>query len=199
MALPVCSQSLVVQGLTKAAADLPFPMRGIGTDNDRAFVTVFDYCCGRGLELTRSRAYKKNDQAWVEQKNGSFVRRLVGYGRLSGVPATHALAELYAVSRLYLNFFQPSFKLKAKRRDARPTTRPRRLVTTCWHWKRLTQRSNPRGYALRSPESRGIASGCPSRPMCVGRSRGSRRGRRMRTGATSSHLFGKPHNSVAEW
>ena len=42
---------------------------------------------------TRSRAYKKNDQAWVEQKNGSIVRRLVGYGRLSGVEATKALAK----------------------------------------------------------------------------------------------------------
>ena len=64
-----------------------------------------------------SRAYKKNDQAWVEQKNGSVVRRLVGYGRLSGVEATKALAELYASSRLYINFFQPSFKLKSKTRD----------------------------------------------------------------------------------
>lgn len=119
VALPVRNQSLVVQGLAKAANDLPFPMRGIDTDNDSAFMnqTVFDYCVAQHLELTRSRAYKKNDQAWVEQKNGSIVRRLVGYGRLSGVPATQALAELYAVSRLYINFFQPSFKLKSKRRD----------------------------------------------------------------------------------
>jgi hypothetical protein len=66
---------------------------------------------------TRSRAYKKNDQAWVEQKNGAIVRRLVGYGRLSGAEATKALAQLYASSRLYINFFQPSFKLKSKTRD----------------------------------------------------------------------------------
>ena len=66
---------------------------------------------------TRSRAYKKNDQAWVEQKNGSIVRRLVGYGRLSGVEATKALATLYASTRLYVNFFQPSFQLKSKTRD----------------------------------------------------------------------------------
>ena len=65
---------------------------------------------------THSRAYKKNDQAWVEQKNGSIVRRLVGYGRLSGVGAK-ALATLYASSRLYVNFFRPSFKLKSKTRD----------------------------------------------------------------------------------
>ena len=79
--------------------------------------SVFDYCKGHGLEQTRSRAYKKNDQAWVEQKNGAVVRRLVGYGRLSGIDATTALATLYASSRLYINFFQPSFKLKSKTRD----------------------------------------------------------------------------------
>ena len=69
------------------------------------------------LEQTRSRAYKKNDQAWVEQKNGAIVRRLVGYGRLSWLAATQALAQLYAASRLYINYFQPSFKLKSKTRD----------------------------------------------------------------------------------
>ena len=79
--------------------------------------TVFDYCKRNGIEQTRSRAYKKNDQAWVEQKNGAVVRRLVGYGRLSGLDATRALAVLYESSRLYINFFQPSFKLKSKTRE----------------------------------------------------------------------------------
>ena len=110
---------LVIEALDKAAADLPFPMKGVDSDNDSAFMTqdVFDYCKAHGLEQTRSRAYKKNDQAWVEQKNGAIVRRLVGYGRLSGAEATKALAQLYASSRLYINFFQPSFKLKSKTRD----------------------------------------------------------------------------------
>jgi len=91
----------------------------VDSDNDSAFMNqnVFDYCRAKGLEQTRSRAYKKNDQAWVEQKNGAIVRRLVGYGRLSGPVATQTLAQLYASSRLYINFFQPSFKLKSKTRD----------------------------------------------------------------------------------
>jgi hypothetical protein len=67
--------------------------------------------------VTRSRAYKKNDQAFVEQKNGAVVRRLVGYGRFEGVEAAKAMARLYAAARLYVNFFQPSFKLKEKRRE----------------------------------------------------------------------------------
>ena len=66
--------------------------------------------------MTRSRAYRKNDQAWVEQKNGSIVRRLVGYGRFEGMAAAQALARLYAAARLHTNLFQPSFKLKEKKR-----------------------------------------------------------------------------------
>lgn len=119
IAMPVRNQSLMVEGMSIAACQLPFAMRGIDTDNDSAFMneTVFKHCRQNGLEQTRSRAYKKNDQAWVEQKNGAIVRRLVGYGRLSGLAATHALASLYVSARLYVNFFQPSFKLKSKTRD----------------------------------------------------------------------------------
>ena len=127
VAMPVRNQLLIVQAMAKVAADLLFPMLGVDTDtdNDSAFMnqTVFDYCKELGLKRTRSRAYKKNDQAWVEQKNGTIVRRLVDYGRLSGRTETQALAQLYAVSRLYINFFQPSFKLKSKRRAARASIR----------------------------------------------------------------------------
>ena len=113
------NQMLVIESLDKAATDLPFAMLGVDSDNDSAFMnqSVLDYCQAKGLDQTRSRAYKKNDQAWVEQKNGSIVRRLVGYGRLTGPVATQTLAQLYASSRLYINFFQPSFKLKSKTRD----------------------------------------------------------------------------------
>ncbi|WP_292572404.1 hypothetical protein [Mesorhizobium sp.] len=74
------------------------------------------WCRSEGLEVTRSRAYRKNDQAHVEQKNGAIVRRLVGYGRFVGAEATDALGQLYAVVRLYGNLFQPSFKLQEKTR-----------------------------------------------------------------------------------
>jgi len=119
VAMRVRDQMLVIEAFDKVAAVLPFAMLGVDSDNDSAFMSqsVFDYCKGHGLEQTRSRAYKTNDQAWVEQKNGAVVRRLVGYGRLSGLEATKALAQLYVSSRLYINFFQPSFKLKSKTRD----------------------------------------------------------------------------------
>ncbi|WP_434169901.1 hypothetical protein [Sinorhizobium meliloti] len=72
---------------------------------------VVSWCRSQGLEVTRSRAYRKNDQAWVEQKNGAIVRRLVGYGRFVGAEATAALVRLYDSVRLHVNLFQPSFKL----------------------------------------------------------------------------------------
>jgi hypothetical protein len=78
---------------------------------------VVPWCRAQKIEVTRSRAYKKNDQAFVEQKNGAVVRRLVGYGRFDGVEMMRVLERLYAASRLHTNFFQPSFKLKDKRRE----------------------------------------------------------------------------------
>ncbi|MGH9591585.1 MAG: transposase, partial [Bryobacteraceae bacterium] len=118
-AMVVREQTLITETVEGIRAKLPFPMLGLDVDNDSAFIneTVLNYCKDRKLELTRSRAYKKNDQAWIEQKNGAVVRRMVGYGRLEGAAATAALATLHEAGRWYVNFFQPSFKLKSKTRD----------------------------------------------------------------------------------
>jgi len=100
-------------------ACFPWLLRGVDFDNDSAFMNdvVVPWCRERKLEVTRSRAYKKNDQAFVEQKNGAVVRRLMGYGRFDGVETARVMGRLYAAARLYVNFFQPSFKLKEKRRE----------------------------------------------------------------------------------
>jgi hypothetical protein len=112
-------QSLVVEGLEVIRRQLPMPVLGIDSDNDSAFIneTLQGYCKERQIEFTRSRPYQKNDQAWIEQKNGSVVRRFVGYRRFSGLIAGQCLARLYQVIRLYVNYFQPSFKLLSKTRD----------------------------------------------------------------------------------
>jgi hypothetical protein len=125
VALPAREQTLVIEGFAQVRAELPFPLHGVNSDNDSAFIndTVVDYCRAHALQFTRSRPYRKNDQAWVEQKNGSVVRRLVGYGRLQGREATAALARLYAVTRMYVNFFQPSFKLISKIREGSHVTK----------------------------------------------------------------------------
>jgi len=72
----------------------PFPMLGVDSENDSVFITkdIFDYSVAHRFVQARSRAYKKNDQAWVGQKNGAIVSRLVGYGRMSGTEATKTLA-----------------------------------------------------------------------------------------------------------
>lgn len=118
VALVVRDGALVAAALEQLRKTMPFPLRGFDTDNGGEFMneTVAAYCHTHGIPCTRSRPYHKNDQAWVEQKNGSVVRRLVGYRRLEGLAAAAALSRLYAASRLFVNFFQPSFKLAAKTR-----------------------------------------------------------------------------------
>jgi hypothetical protein len=110
--------ALVVEALGRARELFPFALKGVDFDNDSAFMNevVVPWCREQGLEVTRARAYRKNDQAWVEQKNGAIVRRLVGYGRLEGLLAAEALTRLYAASRLHGNLLQPSFKLREKTR-----------------------------------------------------------------------------------
>jgi hypothetical protein len=112
------NSALVIEALAAAMTLFPFPLRGVDFDNDGLFMNepVVTWCRQKGLEVTRSRAYRKNDQAWVEQKNGAIVRRLVGYGRLEGLGSAQALARLYAAARLHTNLFQPSFKLRQKTR-----------------------------------------------------------------------------------
>lgn len=79
--------------------------------------TVRDYCLAEGIVFTRCGPYRKNDQAHIEQKNGAIVRRIVGYRRFEGMAAARVLADLYARTRLFVNAFQPSFKLAGKERD----------------------------------------------------------------------------------
>lgn len=118
VALAVREGTLVVDGIQPLLDTMPFRLLGIDTDNGSEFINevMVAFCAKRGIEFTRSRPYRKNDQAWVEQKNGSVVRRLVGHGRLEGIAGAEALARLYSASRLFVNFFQPSFKLLDKRR-----------------------------------------------------------------------------------
>jgi hypothetical protein len=111
-------QSLVAEGLDVMRRPFPVPVLGIDSDNDSAFIndTLLAYCQAQRLEFTRSRAYHKNDQAWIEQKNGAIVRRFVGSARLTGLVAGQCLAQLYQAVRWYVNHFQPSFKLRSKTR-----------------------------------------------------------------------------------
>ncbi len=112
-------QLAVVEALVLARGRLPFPLRGIDSDNGSEFLNahLLRYCQQEQLTFTRSRPYQKNDQAYVEQKNWTIVRQLVGYDRYESLSAYEALCTLYEVIRLYVNFFQPSLKLVSKERE----------------------------------------------------------------------------------
>ena len=119
VALPNRGQLAVLMGLEQVMARLPFALLGIDCDNGAEFinVTLKSFCEEQRITFTRGRPYKKNDQCHVEQKNGAVVRPLVGYARYEGHEAVAHLNRLYAVHRLFVNFFCPSMKLIDKTRE----------------------------------------------------------------------------------
>lgn len=123
--LVVRESTLLVEALDRIRIGLPFSLQALDVDNGNEFLnqTMIEYCLRKGIELTRSRPYRKNDQAWIEQKNGAVVRKLLGYRRFEGIAAAKALARLYGASRLFVNFFQPSFKLAEKHRQGAQVTK----------------------------------------------------------------------------
>jgi Integrase core domain len=123
--LVVRESSLLVEALERERQGLPFTLRALDVDNGSEFVneTMIQYCLRNGIELTRSRPYRKNDQAWIEQKNGAVVRKLLGYRRFEGIAVGQVLGRLYEASRLFVNFFQPSFKLAEKHRQGTRVTK----------------------------------------------------------------------------
>jgi hypothetical protein len=119
------SSDQVIQGLTRAQQLIPFPLHGLDTDNGGEFINneLLAFCEQAQLTFTRGRAYRKNDQCYVEQKNGAVVRQFVGYDRFEGEQAYRQLIELYRALRLYVNFFQPSLKLEEKTQEQGRTRR----------------------------------------------------------------------------
>ena len=112
-------------GLQKIRRKLPFSLLGIDSDNGSEFInqTFLDYCQEQQITFTRSRPYRKNDGCFVEQKNYSVVRRAVGYQRFDTDEQLQLLNELYERLELYINFFQPSMKLKSKERHGARVTK----------------------------------------------------------------------------
>jgi len=97
---------------------LPFALKSLHTDNGSEFINqlLFNWCRQEGVQFTRGRSYRKNDQAYVEQRNWLTVRRQVGYDRFASKQAFALLGELYPLLSLQLNFFRPIRKVVAKER-----------------------------------------------------------------------------------
>lgn len=119
IALPQRSQTAVSTALKTLQERLPFPLLGIDCDNDSVFIneTIKHFCEQHKITFTRSRPYKKNDQAHVEQKNGSVVRGTIGYRRYESAEALTLMTAIHEDLHLYVNFFQPVLKLELKKRE----------------------------------------------------------------------------------
>ncbi len=111
-------QQRVGAAIHEMSKRLPFPLLGLDSDNGSEFINhrLYAYCRRKEITFTRSRPYKKNDSAHVEQKNWSVVRRLIGYDRFSSKEALEQLNRVYQLVRSYVNFFQPVMQLQSKSR-----------------------------------------------------------------------------------
>src|SRR5215204_4733125 len=108
-----------VEALEQIRDRLPFPLLGLDSDNGSEFLNalLLRWCTAQRLTFTRSRPYWKNDQAHVEQKNWSVVRKPIGYDRYESREALAALQAVYVPLRLWTNHWQPALKLVGKERD----------------------------------------------------------------------------------
>ena len=113
------SQAAAQAALEELRQALPFRLRGIDSDNGSEFINqhLWDYCQAQEIQFTRGRPYKKDDNAHIEQKNWTHVRKLLGYVRYDSPAAQAAIHALYRHElRLFQNFFLPSVKLVRKER-----------------------------------------------------------------------------------
>jgi len=109
----------VRQALEQIRQVLPFALRGIDSDNGSEFINdhLFRYCRSRAIQFTRGRPYQKDDNAHIEQKNWTHVRRILGYIRYDSEAAREAINDLDGNElRLFQNLFLPSVKLEKKER-----------------------------------------------------------------------------------
>lgn len=111
------SQQATRASLEVIHARLPFPLHELHPDNDSGIINdhVYQYCQDHQIQLTRSRPYQKNDNAYIEQKNWTHIRKPVGYFRHETAEELAFLNRLYGHElRLYQNFFQPVMQLQTK-------------------------------------------------------------------------------------
>lgn len=126
------AQIHVFAGIKTMRGRLPFPLLGYDSDGGSEFINhqLYRYSIAEKITFTRGRSGKKNDNAFVEEKNDSVVRRWVGYGRYDTQEQVDILNELYEVLRLYTNFFLPVQKLKEKVRIGSKVKRVHDKATT---------------------------------------------------------------------
>lgn len=112
------SQHATFRALKEMRARSPFEWKAIDCDNGSEFINevLYKYCRRERIEFTRSRPGRKNDNAYIEGKNWTHVRKIVGYRRDDTAREQQILNDLYSELVLYKNFFQPTMKLLTKER-----------------------------------------------------------------------------------
>ena len=112
------AQVWVFEALKQIRKRLPFKLLGIDSDNGSEFINdqLYHYCLKEEITFTRARAYRKNDNCYVEQKNWSVVRRALGYLRYDTEGELEIINRLHGYLRLYTNHFQPVMKMIEKTR-----------------------------------------------------------------------------------
>lgn len=140
-ALPRRSQEAVSKAIHLMRQRLPFPLLGIDSDGSEYINDLlYRYYQDKKITFTRSRSYKKNDQTHVEHKNWSVVRHTVGYDRWEKDQEFVNLESIHDDLRLYINFFQPPFKLIAKERIGNKTIK--RYDTAKTPYQRVLERKD---------------------------------------------------------
>lgn len=150
-----------LEAIKRASKLLPFPMKGIDSDNDSSFINwhLDKYCGQKDIKFTRCRPYKKNDQCHVEQKNWSVVRQFIGYKRFETDEQLALLKKIYALVMAYHNFFSPMMRLKEKQRIGSKVTKRyseamtpyRKLLTSNGHISEATRERLRREYEATNP------------------------------------------------
>lgn len=146
------NSGLVMQDAFQALwHQLPFPVREIHADNGPEFLNdlIHRFLSERRVAFTRSRPYRKNDNRFVEENNGSHIRAYVGYQRLDSVAQVHALNALYARLNLYHNLFQPTMRRQEDKTYSVAAPLDRLLNSTEWDeatcqaWRAYRDRLDP--------------------------------------------------------
>jgi len=122
----------ILAAIENRRAACPIPFLGIDSDGGGEFINAHlnKYCINKKLTFTRSRPYRKNDQNFIEQKNYSVIRRVLGYARFDTYEQLNLVNKILSLYRLYVNFFQPVDRLHEKiRNGARVTRRYKKALT----------------------------------------------------------------------
>jgi hypothetical protein len=132
----------VVKALDEMKDALPFVLKGLDSDNGSEFINwhLVRYCKKHNIQMSRGRPYKKNDNAHIEQKNWTHVRKLLGWDRFDTVEPVAALNDLYRNElRLFENLFLPSMKLLKKERIGSGMISQKLHLSASWNRDKVTR------------------------------------------------------------